>query len=215
MCLHTCLDTCLHIYLHAYPDVDTGRPCAAARAYDAQARKLGWTKLNNVSNSPSGSECGQESEGNHSDDDSAASTRGGGTGFARFRRACKACGSTEHSYSTALRCPAHPRFQRATALGKYGSSAADAERRSSHRRSNGAPTSAISDEDDEDEDEGSEDNDGNGGGDDGDEAVYEVEGILKSRIMSGQEEYLIRWKDFDNSHDSWVRTYIAHTHART
>lgn len=39
---------------------------------------------------------------------------------------------------------------------------------------------------------------------DDDNEVYDVEKILELRLTEdGQKEYLIRWKDYDASEDSW------------
>lgn len=40
--------------------------------------------------------------------------------------------------------------------------------------------------------------------DDDDENVFEVESLLDDKVIA-ENHYLVRWKGFDSSHDSWVR----------
>lgn len=38
-----------------------------------------------------------------------------------------------------------------------------------------------------------------------DENVYEVEKLLSDKIMRKKQHFLVRWKGFDETHDSWVQ----------
>ena len=38
-----------------------------------------------------------------------------------------------------------------------------------------------------------------------DESTYEIEIILKHRIINHKYEFLVKWKDYDSKHNSWVK----------
>jgi hypothetical protein len=62
----------------------------------------------------------------------------------------------------------------------------------------------IPDVDGDGDADGDADGDGDGDdGDDGDENEYEIEEVLDSRIENGRMEYLIKWKGYHDSENTW------------
>jgi len=36
------------------------------------------------------------------------------------------------------------------------------------------------------------------------DGVYQIENILKERVVKGSKQYFVKWKGWDSSHNQWV-----------